>query len=261
MPRSKSPQEAPQRPFSPPQRPFSPPQATSPASSASSATPRPFPPPPIPQDPPARPGLTRRQTSGKSVCRGCNQLIEGKSVKAADGRLTGRWHKACFVCRTCTQPFTTADFYVIENQPFCEQHYHEKNGSLCQGCWRGIEGQYLETAAAGPAGGRSRKFHPRCFTCADCRVVLSDDYFEIGGRVFCERHALANMRSQARMGGGPPGGPAGQYGPGASNLGPGPGAGAMGAGMGGLQLPGGGGGGGARNPLTAAKRSTRLMMM
>ena len=53
-------------------------------------------PPPIPQNAP-RPGLARRQTTGtKAICRGCNKQIEGKSVKAADGRLTGRWHKACF---------------------------------------------------------------------------------------------------------------------------------------------------------------------
>ena len=253
IPRSRSPQPM-KRPFSPPQptptppqagpmqrtkspqpvqRPFSPPKATSPQST----TPRPIQAPPIPQDATPRPQLGRRQTSSKAICRGCNQQIEGKSVKAADGRLTGRWHKACFVCRTCTQPFTTADFYVIDNQPYCEHHYHEANGSLCAGCHRGIEGQYLETTGA---GGDGRKFHPRCFTCADCRVVLRDDYFEIGGRVFCERHALANMRSQARMVG-PNGGAKGPGGVGVAN--------------GGLHPPG------VRNPLTAAKRTTRLMMM
>ena len=125
-------------------------------------------------------------------------MIEGKSVKAVDGRLTGRWHKACFVCRACEQPFITADFYVMDNEPYCEQHYHEKNNSLCHGCHRGIEGQYLETVSSGQA---EKKFHPRCFTCCDCRKVLSDDYFEIIGKVYCERHALAAMRGQTRMAG------------------------------------------------------------
>ncbi|KAF5015391.1 hypothetical protein F66182_13298, partial [Fusarium sp. NRRL 66182] len=32
----------------------------------------------------------------KRRCRGCGQGIVGKSVSSADGRLTGRYHKACF---------------------------------------------------------------------------------------------------------------------------------------------------------------------
>jgi hypothetical protein len=40
--------------------------------------------------------LARKPTTGnKGKCRGCQQPIVGKSVKAADGRLTGRWHKQC----------------------------------------------------------------------------------------------------------------------------------------------------------------------
>ncbi|TKA51664.1 hypothetical protein B0A55_13083, partial [Friedmanniomyces simplex] len=89
-----------------------------------------------------------------------------------------------------------------------------------------------------------KKFHPRCFTCWDCREVLAEDYFEIGGRVFCERHALAAMRGQARM-----------VGPGVVGQGA-----VVGMGVG-----GGGGGGGLSVPdkkaLTAERRTTRLMMM
>lgn len=150
----------------------------------------------------------RRPTmSSKPTCRGCGLVIEGKSVKAADGRLTGRWHKQCFTCKICHQGFLTADFYVIDNDPYCEHDYHEQNGSLCQGCHRGIEGQYLETTSTTRHGRDDKKYHPRCFTCCECRSVLSDDYFEIRNRVYCERHALAAMRAQARMGGGlvPPG--------------------------------------------------------
>ncbi|KAK4506923.1 hypothetical protein PRZ48_000656 [Zasmidium cellare] len=158
-------------------------------------------PPAIPQGQQMR-NHGRRPTNAKPMCRGCGQMIEGKSVKAADGRLTGRWHKACFVCRSCHEPFTTADFYVINNEPYCEQHYHEHNGSVCNGCHRGIEGQYLETSSSTRFGSIEKKFHPRCFCCCECRMVLSNDYFEITGKVYCERHALAAMRAQARMAGG-----------------------------------------------------------
>lgn len=94
----------------------------------------------------------------KGNCRGCGELIHGKSVSSADGRLTGRYHKQCFVCSTCKDPFQTADFYILEDQPYCGRHYHLLNNSICTGCDVGIEGQYLETEL-------KQKFHPKCFTC------------------------------------------------------------------------------------------------
>ena len=124
----------------------------------------------------------------KGNCRGCGNLIYGKSVSSADGRLTGRYHKQCFVCRTCQQPFQTADFYVMYNQPYCARHYHELNDSLCTNCDRGIEGQYLETELR-------QKFHPYCFSCQDCHIILRDDYYEFNGKTLCEQHAFGAART------------------------------------------------------------------
>ncbi|KAG9191036.1 hypothetical protein G6011_09124 [Alternaria panax] len=126
--------------------------------------------------------VRRPKAASKGNCRGCSEPIIGKSVKDSSGRLTGRYHKHCFVCRTCADPFPTAEFYVFDNSPYCEQHYHKLNGSLCNACNRGIEGQYLETDLR-------QKFHPRCFTCTTCRIVLRDGYFEVAGRRYCDRHA------------------------------------------------------------------------
>ncbi|KAF1829689.1 hypothetical protein BDW02DRAFT_136559 [Decorospora gaudefroyi] len=131
---------------------------------------------------PRQPEMRRPKATSKGNCRGCSEPIVGKSVKDSSGRLTGRYHKQCFVCRTCSDPFPTAEFYVFENSPFCEQHYHKLNGSLCNSCNRGIEGQYLETDLR-------QKFHPRCFTCSTCRIVLRDGYFEVAGQRYCDRHA------------------------------------------------------------------------
>jgi hypothetical protein len=140
-----------------------------------------------------RPGNRRPTTANRGRCRGCSETITGKSVKDSSGRLTGRYHKECFVCRTCQDPFPSAEFYVFDNSPYCEQHYHTLNGSLCKRCNRGIEGQYLETD-------RRQKFHPRCFTCTTCRIVLRDDYYEVGGRVFCDRHAFHAAQQNMMMG-------------------------------------------------------------
>ena len=116
------------------------------------------PPAPSPLPPPQAPLPRPRRPANKGHCKGCGELITGKSVSSADGRLTGRYHKTCFVCKTCREPFQTTDFYVMNNHPYCGRHYHQLNDSLCKTCDRGIEGQYLETEL-------KQKFHPHCFTC------------------------------------------------------------------------------------------------
>lgn len=124
----------------------------------------------------------------KGRCRGCGEAILGKSVSSADGRLTGRYHRECFACCYCRLRFETADFYVLDDRPYCAQHYHELNGSLCSTCNMGIEGQYLETEERrGHGPGDRRKFHRECLTCHTCNVVLKDEYFEWNGMVYCER--------------------------------------------------------------------------
>ena len=134
------------------------------------------------------PSARRPTPANKGNCRGCGGFIQGKSVSSADGRLTGRYHKQCFVCQTCHQSFPTADFYVMNNQPYCARHYHELNDSLCTNCDRGIEGQYLETEL-------QQKFHPYCFSCQDCHIILRDDYFEFNGKTLCEQHAFGAART------------------------------------------------------------------
>ncbi|TVY35274.1 Paxillin-like protein [Lachnellula occidentalis] len=138
-----------------------------------------------------RPKPPRRTTTSKGNCKGCGEAITGKSVSSADGRLTGRYHKQCFVCATCREPFQASTFYVINDRPYCQRHYHKLNGSICTACDRGIEGQFLESE-------RKQKFHPGCLTCADCKRSLKHDYFEMNGRVYCERDAFRRAQ-QGRL--------------------------------------------------------------
>ena len=134
----------------------------------------------------------RRPTTSKGNCKGCGEAIKGKSVSSADGRLTGRYHKHCFVCQTCSEPFQTATFYVHGDRPYCERHYHKVNGSVCTTCDKGIEGQYLESES-------KQKFHPGCLTCSDCKRTLRNDYFEMDSRVYCERDAFRRAQQQKRF--------------------------------------------------------------
>ncbi|KAF3760770.1 hypothetical protein M406DRAFT_99365 [Cryphonectria parasitica EP155] len=134
---------------------------------------------------------TRSSPKSRGNCKACGLAITGKSVSSADGRLTGRYHKACFVCTSCSAPFQTAEFYVHGDRPFCKLHYHKENGSLCGTCADGIEGQYLEDEGY-------TKYHVNCFRCGDCQRVLSDGYFEVGGRAYCEKDAWRRLQAARR---------------------------------------------------------------
>ncbi|KAJ5170955.1 Zinc finger LIM-type [Penicillium coprophilum] len=229
---------------------------------------------PIPPQPKTPITPTRSATGrSKGKCKGCNETITGKSISSSDGRLTGRYHRGCFVCFECHSPFQTVDFYVLNNRPYCAQHYHERNGSLCAGCHTGIEGQYLETVERNPARPDRRRFHTQCLQCRTCHVLLKGDYFEWNGEVFCERDA---RRAAAASNPPPPPGPPGPPGrrrpmPGSSPLAqsghfppgsypppgarPGPGPGLY---PGPRFPPAAGGGGGGRFP---ERRTTKLMMV
>lgn len=147
--------------------------------------------PPLSSDArPMRPSKPPVQSS-RGNCKACGLGITGKSISSADGRLTGRYHKACFVCATCQEPFQTAEFYVHDDKPYCKRHYHKMNGSLCGSCRDGIEGQYLEDES-------TSKYHVQCFRCGDCQNVLRDGYYEVDGKAYCERDAWRRIQQTQR---------------------------------------------------------------
>ncbi|KAF9477544.1 hypothetical protein BDN70DRAFT_994858 [Pholiota conissans] len=121
-------------------------------------------------------------------CRRCNLPIEKAAVSSSDGQLKGKYHKECFNCFTCSKPFPDKTFYVYDGKPLCAYHYHEANDSLCAAalCGQPIEGP----CAVSHTGDR---YHPEHMTCEypgypKCGVRL-DEYWEVEGRMLCERHA------------------------------------------------------------------------
>lgn len=171
-------------------------RSASPEDQTENISPSSFPLPPVPGSEGGYFDLAQRERrpstpgSSRGMCRGCSQMILAgqKSVSSKDGRLTGRYHKECFVCKTCKEPFATADFYVHEDLPYCAHDYHVINETLCESCGQGIEGHYLETSNI--SGNGAKKFHPHCLRCATCKTQLNDDYFELAGRVYCEKDAF-----------------------------------------------------------------------
>ncbi|KAG5638965.1 hypothetical protein H0H81_008185 [Sphagnurus paluster] len=124
-------------------------------------------------------------------CRRCTLPIEKQAVSSADGQLKGKYHRECFNCATCHKPFPDKSFYVFDGKPLCAYHYHEANDSLCSAarCGQPIEGP----CAVSHNGDR---YHPEHMTCeypgnAACNERL-DEYWEVDGRMLCERHAHAS---------------------------------------------------------------------
>ncbi|KAH8924435.1 hypothetical protein BT69DRAFT_1349448 [Atractiella rhizophila] len=124
-------------------------------------------------------------------CRRCKLAIEGKSVGSGDGKVLGRYHPHCFVCKACARPFPNKEFYVYDGAPYCEMDYHQANGSICRNrtCGRGIEGPCV--SLVGKENGGGGRYHPQCFTCSydRCERPLSDFHFVVGGLPYCEPHA------------------------------------------------------------------------
>ncbi|KAF8163608.1 hypothetical protein B0H34DRAFT_795296 [Crassisporium funariophilum] len=132
-------------------------------------------------------------------CRRCSLPIEKAAVSSSDGQLKGKYHKECFNCHTCHKPFPDKTFYVYDGKPLCAYHYHEANDSLCAAalCGQPIEGP----CAVSHSGDR---YHPEHMTCEypgypDCRERLNE-YWEVDGRMLCERHGLSASRGSDEEG-------------------------------------------------------------
>ncbi|KAJ1937803.1 hypothetical protein GGF37_005059 [Kickxella alabastrina] len=113
------------------------------------------------------------------VCPSCSLPCEASkdvSVHALDAW----WHRACFNCQECRQPFPDKSFYVFEQRPYCRYDYHKLNNSLCGSCKNPIEGPCAQVYEG--------RFHPACFACSYCSEPLRDVYYSLEGKFLCENH-------------------------------------------------------------------------
>jgi hypothetical protein len=56
------------------------------------------------------------------LCGKCDQL-----VKSGDKSALGKaWHRSCFVCTECNEPFDERGFFGWQGFPYCPTHYKEK---------------------------------------------------------------------------------------------------------------------------------------
>lgn len=144
-------------------------------------------------------------------CAKCRAPIERDAVKSIDGALKGVFHRSCFSCFACDARFETGVFYVHGKAAYCFEHYSELAGTQCSACRMGIEGICRQVETDTARGVALERYHPRCLTCqyvdggasrngrACCGEEL-DDFFVIGGKRLCDRHAARVQSLEARSG-------------------------------------------------------------
>ncbi|XP_078087454.1 leupaxin-like [Mustelus asterias] len=99
-------------------------------------------------------------------CGSCDRPVLDNYLSA----LNNVWHPECFVCRDCLTPFVNGSFFEVGGMPYCELHYHQRQGSLCSGCQKPISGRCISAMGM--------RFHPEHFICAFCLKQLSQGVFK-----------------------------------------------------------------------------------
>ncbi|XP_052667791.1 leupaxin isoform X2 [Harpia harpyja] len=107
-------------------------------------------------------------------CQGCDRPVTDNYLSA----LQGVWHPECFVCTECLSSFTRGSFFELQGRPYCELHFHQRQGNICHGCGHPVTGRCITAAG--------RKYHPEHFICAYCLGQLQKGTFrEHGDKMYC----------------------------------------------------------------------------
>ncbi|NWT60267.1 LPXN protein, partial [Erythrocercus mccallii] len=108
-------------------------------------------------------------------CQGCERPVLDNYLSA----LEGVWHTECFVCTECLTGFTGGSFFELEGRPYCELHFHQRQGTICHGCGRPVTGRCITAAG--------RRYHPEHFICTYCLGRLHKGTFhECGDKMYCQ---------------------------------------------------------------------------
>ncbi|SCW02195.1 LAFE_0F01068g1_1 [Lachancea fermentati] len=128
---------------------------------------------------------------GQGPCRTCGLEVTTKRVYSKnENELSGQWHRPCFKCIVCDLQFSKkVPCYILDDEPYCQQHYHETNNSICGICNGFIEGECLEND-------RSERFHVDCLRCFRCQSPIREDYFLFNELPLCANHDIEALLAE-----------------------------------------------------------------
>uniref|UniRef100_A0A8C3RAV8 Leupaxin n=1 Tax=Cyanoderma ruficeps TaxID=181631 RepID=A0A8C3RAV8_9PASS len=108
-------------------------------------------------------------------CQGCERPVLDNYLSA----LEAVWHTECFVCTECLSGFTGGSFFELEGRPYCELHFHQRQGTICHGCGHPVTGRCITAAG--------RRYHPEHFVCTYCLGRLHKGTVrECGDKMYCQ---------------------------------------------------------------------------
>jgi len=101
-------------------------------------------------------------------CQKCGLVVEGRIMKVS-GML---FHPDCFTCSVCQKNMVGIPFSLGEDkQIYCAEDYQKKHAATCSACGEAILPKPGESSAP-RLRALGKDFHPLCFKCQDCSVVL-----------------------------------------------------------------------------------------
>ncbi|NXU63957.1 LIMS1 protein, partial [Horornis vulcanius] len=99
-----------------------------------------------------------------AICERCRGgFAPAEKIVNSNGEL---YHEQCFVCAQCFQQFPEGLFYEFEGRKYCEHDFQMLFAPCCHQCGEFIIGRVIKAM--------NNSWHPDCFCCDICQVVLAD---------------------------------------------------------------------------------------
>ncbi|KAJ3224393.1 hypothetical protein HK099_008498 [Clydaea vesicula] len=128
-------------------------------------------------------------------CAYCDLSIEEDCLNA----IGTNFHKNHFFCFQCGKLFPPgAGFFEKEGKAFCENDYFALFGITCNGCAKGVIGEFITAA--------EKEYHQECFKCEKCHKSfnsqsennqsIEEEFFELNGKVYCEKDFFKKRDNQ-----------------------------------------------------------------
>jgi len=110
-------------------------------------------------------------------CAHCDKAVVDRCITA----LGKKWHVEHFICTQCLKPFPNGTFFERDGRPYCEADFYGLFASKCASCREPIRGDCINALGS--------QWHPEHFCCAYCqKSFTSGNFFEYGGKPYCETH-------------------------------------------------------------------------